>query len=398
MPPDARMAGGREPGGRRMGRRDAEQAAGDSGAHDRSTDRGQAGTNGPESGGAAARQRSARPPTTTRPRAPSNRTGAARAGTGRPAGRTGRSTRRSTRTLASTARNTRRGPGGRRELDPPRIPTQALLARPPIPRPIRPPTRTTDRPTRSARHRPGGVRWAGRPKPSPVTDDQVPDPVRALANLARALTDPRTGGLRGRAVRAVVGWLPIALGIGWLIGEVTGCGRFAATCDPSVDPLILLIQGAALVALLLAPLLASLAAGAAVGLLVAAVAATLVLSATGTAADEGSRRATLGLLLVARLAGRPGHRHRAAGPRRLVEGRSRILRACLATAIRATCPAPPRNTSSPCAWPPARTSRDGSARPRSPDTLASRPRPPARCSGGSWRTGSSSMPRAATST
>jgi hypothetical protein len=105
-------------------------------------------------------------------------------------------------------------------------------------------------------------------------------------------------------IRALVGWLPIALGLGWLVGELTGCGRFAATCDPSVDPLVLLIQGAALVALLLLPLAASLAAGAAIGLVVAAVAATLVLSATGTAADEGSRRATLGLLLlVAWLAG-----------------------------------------------------------------------------------------------
>ncbi|MGZ8514263.1 MAG: DnaJ domain-containing protein [Candidatus Limnocylindrales bacterium] len=146
--------------------------------------------------------------------------------------------------------------------------------------------------------RPRPTTWRQAEEPSPLADERVPDPVRALSNLARALTDPRAGGLRGRAIRAVVGWLPIALGIGWLIGEITGCGRFAATCDPSVDPLILLIQGAALVALLLAPLLASLAAGAALGLLVAAVAATAVLSATGTAADEGSRRATLGLLLV----------------------------------------------------------------------------------------------------
>jgi len=145
-------------------------------------------------------------------------------------------------------------------------------------------------------------RPAGQP-PSPA-DDQVPDPARALANLARALTDPRTGGLRGRVMRAFVGWLPIALGLGWLLGELTGCGRFAATCDPSINPLMLMIQGGALVALLLLPVVASLAASAALGLVTAAVAATLILSATGTAADEGSRRATLGLLLlVAWLAG-----------------------------------------------------------------------------------------------
>jgi hypothetical protein len=40
------------------------------------------------------------------------------------------------------------------------------------------------------------------------------------------------------------------------------------------------------------------ATGAALVLLAAAVAASLVLSATGAAADEGSRRAALGALLV----------------------------------------------------------------------------------------------------
>jgi hypothetical protein len=138
----------------------------------------------------------------------------------------------------------------------------------------------------------------------PLADEEVPDPGRALAILARALTDPRTGGLRGRIIRAIVGWLPLALGIGWAIGEFTGCSRFAATCDPAVGPLVLLGQGAALVALLLSPSLASLAAAAALWLLVAAVAATFILSATGTAADEESRRQTVALLfLFAWLAG-----------------------------------------------------------------------------------------------
>ncbi len=126
----------------------------------------------------------------------------------------------------------------------------------------------------------------------------VPDPARAAADLARALIDPHAGGLRGRVMRAFIGWVPIALGIGWLVGELTGCGRFAATCDPATDPLILVAQGGALVALLLLPVVASLAAGAALGLLAAAVAATLVLSATGSAADEDSRRASLGVVLL----------------------------------------------------------------------------------------------------
>jgi hypothetical protein len=135
-------------------------------------------------------------------------------------------------------------------------------------------------------------------------DDPAPDPTRAAIDLGRALTDPRSGGFRGRLVRAVLGWLPIAFGIGWLVGELTGCGRFAATCDPAVMPLTAAGQGIALIALLIVPEIAAIAAGAALFLLAAAVGASLILSATGAAADEGSRRAALGaLLLVAWLCG-----------------------------------------------------------------------------------------------
>ena len=144
---------------------------------------------------------------------------------------------------------------------------------------------------------------AGRGRRSP-RDEPAPAPARAAMDLGRALTDPHSGGFRGRLVRAVLGWVPVALGIGWLVGELTGCGRFAATCDPSVMPLTAAGQGIVLVALLAVPEVAAVAAGAALVLLGAAVGATLILSATGTAADEGSRRAALGaLLLVAWLSG-----------------------------------------------------------------------------------------------
>jgi hypothetical protein len=137
------------------------------------------------------------------------------------------------------------------------------------------------------------TRAAGDPAPDPA-----PDPARAAIDLGRALMDPHSGGLRGRVVRAFLAWLPIALGAGWLVGEVSGCGRFAATCDPSVPSLLVVGQGLALAGLLLLPEVAALAAGAALALVGAAAGASLILSATGTAADEGSRRAVLGALLV----------------------------------------------------------------------------------------------------
>jgi hypothetical protein len=160
-----------------------------------------------------------------------------------------------------------------------------------------------DEPRQSGRPRPANADAFEADRPyenarSFDADDPAPDPARAALDLARALTDPRSGGLRGRAVRAVLGWLPIAFGLGWLVGELTGCVRFAATCDPSVAPLTYAGQAIVLVGLLLVPEIAALAAGAALVLLAAATAATLIISATGTAADEGSRRAALGALLV----------------------------------------------------------------------------------------------------
>jgi hypothetical protein len=164
------------------------------------------------------------------------------------------------------------------------------------------PEETTDGPPDS-RDRPESATGAFQPEwvdpaRGPQAGEPAPDPARAAVDLGRALTDPRSGGLRGRLVRAALGWIPMALGIGWLVGELTGCGRFAATCDPSVMPLTAVGQGIVLVALVAAPEIAAIAAGAALVLLGAAVGATLILSATGTAADEGSRRAALGALLA----------------------------------------------------------------------------------------------------
>ena len=90
-----------------------------------------------------------------------------------------------------------------------------------------------------------------------------------------------------------------------MVGEMTGCGRFAATCDDGLAaPLLFVLQILALVLLLAIPAAASIATMAALTLLGAAVVASLVLSATGGAADGDSRRAALGLvLLLAWLAG-----------------------------------------------------------------------------------------------
>ncbi len=125
-----------------------------------------------------------------------------------------------------------------------------------------------------------------------------PDLGRAMADIGRALTDTHYGGWRGRVARAVIGWLPIALGLGWLIGEISGCGRFAATCDSSAGPIGLALQLGVLAILLAVPVLASLTTMASLTVLGASFLAALILSATGSAADGNSRRAALGFVLV----------------------------------------------------------------------------------------------------
>ena len=131
------------------------------------------------------------------------------------------------------------------------------------------------------------------PEPPP------PDLGRAASDITRAMTDERLGGWRGRVIRAIVGWIPIALGLGWLIGEVTGCGRFAATCEGATGPLLLFVQLVVLGVLLLVPVLASIATMASLTVLAVSVLASLILSSTGAAADEAARQTTLGVVLVA---------------------------------------------------------------------------------------------------
>jgi hypothetical protein len=122
----------------------------------------------------------------------------------------------------------------------------------------------------------------------------------ARADRFRDWLEPGRLGLAGRVGAAAIGWVPIALAIGWLAGEVTGCGRFSATCDAGAAPIAWFAQVVVLALLLIVPGLARAAAIAAVATLAAAVVGALLLSAAGGAegADADVGRAALGGLLV----------------------------------------------------------------------------------------------------
>lgn len=146
------------------------------------------------------------------------------------------------------------------------------------------------------------ARPAPRPEPAAVRSNPPPpspDLGAAATDLGRALTDERSARGPWRIARAVVGWLPIALGLGWVIGEVTGCSRSAASCDGADDLLGPIAAIAALGFLLLVPRLAALAAAAAIAVAIVAIPAAAILSASsGEGPPSPERSVALGIVLL----------------------------------------------------------------------------------------------------
>ena len=91
--------------------------------------------------------------------------------------------------------------------------------------------------------------------------------------------------------------MPVALGIGWGVGEISGCGRFAATCDPSVAPISWVVQLGVLVLLIGLSRLARIGVLAALGSLTPVFLASVLLFASDPAATD-TARAILGALMA----------------------------------------------------------------------------------------------------
>ena len=126
----------------------------------------------------------------------------------------------------------------------------------------------------------------------------------ALLEAIRAWLDDAHPGTVGRIARALVGWAPLALGIGWASGEISGCGRFAAGCDDTVASSAWIVQIATLLTLIAAGRLARITSVATLATLAAAIPAALLLSATGGPDDTATGRLALsGLLVIAWVVG-----------------------------------------------------------------------------------------------
>ena len=121
--------------------------------------------------------------------------------------------------------------------------------------------------------------------------------VDAAVDSVRTWLDDDNPSIAARLGRAFIAWTPIALGVGWGAGEISGCGRFAATCDPAAAPVSWALQLAALALLVLVPRLARVATYATVGVLAMVFPTAVLLFASDPAGTE-TARAILGALMV----------------------------------------------------------------------------------------------------
>jgi len=155
------------------------------------------------------------------------------------------------------------------------------------------------RPTPSAPPRPAPAAPATpAASPSASSDPAEPSPSPSLSDVWHALTLGGAPSIGWRIARAVIAWIPVALAIGWAAGELTGCGRFSATCDPGTAPVAWGAQALALGLLLAAPSVAGWGVVAAVVCLVVAVPATLFITASAGAQASQRGAAFLGVVLV----------------------------------------------------------------------------------------------------
>jgi hypothetical protein len=111
-----------------------------------------------------------------------------------------------------------------------------------------------------------------------------------------------------RLLVALLGWPPLGFALANVIGEATGCGRFAATCGGDVSgtaTLAILVGQIAILSLLLVlPRLAVLLVGGTLAIAVAALPVALLLSAAGASQEPGiAGRVLVEVLAVAWIVG-----------------------------------------------------------------------------------------------
>jgi curved DNA-binding protein CbpA len=131
---------------------------------------------------------------------------------------------------------------------------------------------------------------------SPDPSDGL-DPFAAAAHVAMNLAGtPR--GFMARIGLALIGWPAIGLALATIGGEVTGCGRFAASCVDLFGVGTWLAQLVIIVILLALPSMAALSAVGSLVALAASVPTAVILSASGGSREPATSATILGVVLV----------------------------------------------------------------------------------------------------
>ncbi len=116
------------------------------------------------------------------------------------------------------------------------------------------------------------------------------------------MREPRTPS--ARLTMALVGWPPLGLAAAALIGESTGCGRFAASCSELSGPVTWIVQVAIVLLLLALPRLAAWSARGTLAVIVVGALSAVVLSAGGGSREpDASNTVLLAILAVAYVVG-----------------------------------------------------------------------------------------------
>jgi hypothetical protein len=106
------------------------------------------------------------------------------------------------------------------------------------------------------------------------------------------------GRFPARIGLALVGWPPIGVAIATIAGEVTGCGRFAATCVEMFGVGTWLAQVAVFLILLALPSLAAVSAVGTLAALAASIPTAVILSASGGSREPAASASILGGVLA----------------------------------------------------------------------------------------------------
>jgi DnaJ domain len=130
----------------------------------------------------------------------------------------------------------------------------------------------------------------------------APRPVRGSVDLLDLL--PMASGTRARIGLALLAWPPLGLFLTMLLGEVSGCGRFAAGCVETFALGTWVGQVALVVLLVALPALAAIASVGTLAMLAVAIPGAVFLSAIGGSRDPGAASTALaGILAIGWLVG-----------------------------------------------------------------------------------------------